>query len=149
MKHFLAGAILTAVSIASAITGRDDVPPQDFNDLGAAYGSVGKLDGSFDGSGVLISDQWLLTSAHVAALSSNMTFTVGGTEYDSAEIIIHPGYTLFDSSYANDIALVRLESSVTSVEPATLYRFGALNAVLGMDATWVGHGLSGNGTTGD
>ncbi|XP_051788085.1 complement C1r subcomponent-like isoform X1 [Erpetoichthys calabaricus] len=73
--------------------------------------------------GALISDQWVLTTAHVAEMETLKMYagrinTNGpkGVELHVAEKIIHPNYHLSSSkpqyNYDNDIALIKLEEKV-------------------------------------
>lgn len=148
-------SILLSATLAHASTMQapSDVPgltEQDHIDLGAQYASVGELDGAFSGSGVLIAPNWVLTAAHVADYSDNdeMTFTIGGQVYQSAEVILHPDYVTFASDHANDLALVRLDTAVGDIGPAKLWRFGQATDVMGLETSWVGYGQGGTGLTG-
>ncbi|XP_041034701.1 complement C1s subcomponent-like [Carcharodon carcharias] len=76
------------------------------------------------GAGALISDQWVLTAAHVVHEVSSLPMVAGitnskdlrhGTRLHHDKIFIHPGYeqpTGEGYNYDNDIALVRLRSKV-------------------------------------
>ncbi|GCB74930.1 hypothetical protein scyTo_0018920, partial [Scyliorhinus torazame] len=77
-----------------------------------------------NGAGALISDQWVLTAAHVVHEASSLSMVAGitntrrldhGTQLLHSQVFIHPGYNqpkAAGGSYDNDIALVRLRSKV-------------------------------------
>jgi len=144
---------------------REDVADSEFLNLAASalYQSVGKFtysvgSGSYIASGVLISPEWVLTAAHVTEGNdflgggiTNMNFsldTEGGVlSFAAAEWLTHPGWatTEGDLLAGYDIGLVRLSSSVTAVQAATLY----LQETLAIQAgTIVGYGATGTGLTG-
>lgn len=97
-------------------------------------------------SGTLIAPNWVLTVGHVTAVSS---FQVRGTgtQYGVAEIIRHPTFLAngSDLGFGFDVALVRLNTAVVGVTPASIYR-GA--ADIGQLATITGFGLGGVGSNG-
>nr|BAU69614.1 C1s2 [Sphyrna zygaena] len=77
------------------------------------------------GAGALISDQWVLTAAHVAEGAPSLSMVAGitstkhlerdGTRLQPAEVFVHPGYRPHSGqghNYNHDIALVRLRSKV-------------------------------------
>jgi len=147
-------SVLSAACMpALAGTIRDDVDDQLYLDLGTAdaYEAVGRFDWTSSGSvslasGTLISDQWVLTAAHVVddPAATNMTFTVGGEAYNVIETITHTDWT-GDVQNAGDLALVRLDRSVVAVTAATLY---SGQDEVEMIATVVGFGSTGDGLTG-
>ncbi|NQX02641.1 PEP-CTERM sorting domain-containing protein, partial [bacterium] len=47
-----------------------------------------------------------------------------------------------------DLGLLSLAAPVSSPAAATMIRFDTTNSILGQEATWVGHGLTGTGLTG-
>jgi hypothetical protein len=135
------------VAHAQASTILNDVDPQAYRDEAALYPMVGKVGGTgFQGSGVLISDRWVLTAAHVAAGKTNGTFSVGGVNYQIASAQTHPDNPPFSTTY--DVGLLYLSTPVSGVEAATMIRLGAPESVLGREAVWVGHGFTGTGTSG-
>lgn len=132
---------------ACAVTILHDADPQAYRDEAALYPMVGKVSGSgFQGSGVLISNRWVLTAAHVAAAKTNGVFQVGGIDYQIASAQVHPSNPPFSTTY--DVGLLYLATPVSGVEAATMIRLGAPESILGRLATWVGHGLTGTGLSG-
>lgn len=157
--------LLCLASLGQAGVRRDDVADSEFLNLAASalYQSVGKFtysvgSGSYIASGVLISPEWVLTAAHVTGGTnyagqgiSNMNFslnTEGGVlSFAAAEWLTHPGWATTQGNLlaGYDVGLVRLSSSVTAVQAATLY----LQETLAIQAgTIVGYGATGTGLTG-
>jgi hypothetical protein len=134
----------TLVSGAAASTILDTVNPQLYRDEAALYPAVGKVTGGFmNGSGVMISDRWVLTAGHITDFRSGGTYRVGGVDYTIDQVIGHPQHTpAFSSTY--DIGLLHLSSSVIGIDAATMWR-GDSASLLGREATWVGDGLTGTG----
>jgi hypothetical protein len=144
-------AALFACPFAHAGTVRNDRSPQKYLDLAAdpRYASAGAIhvDRSGEassGSGVLIGDRWVLTAAHLLSGTTNLTFTVGGAEYDADGWVMHPKYT-GDLRKGFDLGLVRLSEPVTDVTPAGLYRWRNEQNRVGV---FDGFGRTGTGRTG-
>lgn len=151
--------------LATAGVRRDDVADSEFLALAASalYESVGKFTysigaDSYIASGVLISPEWVLTAGHVTGGNnylgggiSNMSFslTTGDSilNYVTSEWITHPGWAATAGSLfaGYDLGLVRLSSSVTAVQAASLYLQEILQVQPG---TIVGYGSTGTGLTG-
>jgi secreted trypsin-like serine protease len=143
-------ALAVGCTQASTIIAPSDDPlvtAQMYKDEAALYEMVGKVTGSgLSGSGVLISDRWVLTAGHIARSKAGGVFNVGGTNYTILSTITHPSYLFGQDPF--DIGLVYLSSPVTTSNAATMIRFSEPNSILGREATWVGHGLTGTGITG-
>jgi hypothetical protein len=154
LTHLIRSAVFT-IAICSnspastiiAATAGTGVTAQDYRDLAASYACVGKVAGTFyNGSGVVISDRWVLTAGHVSLFKNGGTFTVGGANYLIDSVITHPSFTLTGPTY--DVGLLHISTTISGASPAEMLHFGSTLAVLGMEGVWVGHGLTGTGTTG-
>jgi hypothetical protein len=134
-----------------AVTIRDDVSDSSYVALGASpdYAAVGTfVGGLYTGSGVLIAPDWVLTAAHLLALTSSSagTFTIDGNSYTSDAVFADPAWDRTGTD-GNDYGLVHLSSPVSSVAPVALFT-GSAASVMGQTATWVGYGYGGTGLTG-
>jgi hypothetical protein len=148
--YLLAMLALTPASASTIISPTDDpgVTAQQYRDEAALYEMVGKVAGSgLSGSGVLISDRWVLTAGHVSVGKSSGSFTVGGSSYAILSSITHPQFSFNGPSY--DLGLLYLASAVSAVDAATMLRLDSPGSILGKEATWVGHGFTGTGLTGE
>ena len=139
---------------------RSDRPDSLYTNLARLpqYQSVGRIEWnqggfSFGGSGVSITDDWVLTAGHVVGGTddagggiSSMTFTVANRRYVADEWIAHPEWTSSGGSLdlGVDLGLVRLTRSVL-VDPASVYEGSNVRGEVG---TIVGYGATGNGTDG-
>ncbi len=141
---------LIAVSGLRASTILHTVDAQLYRDEAAFYPSVGKVSGSgFSGSGVLISDRWVLTAGHVSiGKQTGATFSLGGVDYIIESTILHPSYSAAGPSLSYDIGLLRLGAAVTGIGATEMFRFPDAGSILGREATYVGHGFTGTGLTG-
>ncbi|MES2661000.1 MAG: trypsin-like serine protease [Verrucomicrobiota bacterium] len=143
----LSFAFNTAVEASTIL---HTVDAQAYRDEAALYPSVGKVTGSgFSGSGVMLSDRWVLTAGHVSqGKQSGDIFNVGGVSYTIASSITHPGYSTSGASYSNDIGLLYLSAPVTGASATEMFRFDQPASILGREATYVGYGFTGTGLTG-
>lgn len=138
---------LAISSRSGASTILDTLDPQAYRDEAALYPMVGKVTGSgLSGSGVLISDRWILTAGHVADFKTSGTFNVGGVNYTIAGFVSHPSHSTLSTTY--DVGLLHLSTAVLGIEAATMLRIDDPVSILGREATWVGTGLTGTGLTG-
>lgn len=139
-------AAVTPNALAGII--RDDVPDSQYTGLAAQpqYAPVGHITFSgFHGSGTLISSRWVLTVNHLVNLNPT-TFTPDGQAgVNVAQQISYPGDTTLGTGF--DIGLMRLDTPITTITPATRY-VGAAPVGTGVEATFVGYGQSGTGLTG-
>lgn len=142
--------ILATACVAGASTILDTVDPQQYKNEAALYPMVGEVTGSgLTGSGVLISDRWVLTAGHVSrSKGTGGTFSLGGVNYAVQSTILHPSYSESGPSFSYDIGLLYLSTPVTGVNSAEMFRFDTANSILGKEATYVGTGFTGNGLTG-
>jgi hypothetical protein len=158
-------ALVCCLIAAPALAGtiRDDRLDTTYRSYGnqSQFAAVGSYSaGSAFGSFTLIAPQWALTAAHVVDTNLNAdlsddaitgdTLTVGGVTRHAAEAIVPVGINGNRGWDGNinagfDLALVRLDSPITTVTPATLY---TSFQELGKQITSVGFGQSGTGKTG-
>jgi secreted trypsin-like serine protease len=148
-------ALIGLLAAASASRGATIIAPTDdplvtaqmYRDEAALYQSVGKVTGSgLSGSGVLISDRWVLTAGHISFGKTSGTFNLGGIDYAIQSSITHPSYSFGSNPF--DLGLLYLSAPVSSADAASMIRFGEPGSILGREATWVGFGLGGTGLTG-
>jgi hypothetical protein len=144
-----AGLVLTAFP-AHASTILDTLDPQAYRDEATLYPSVGMVTGSgFSGSGVLISDRWVLTAGHVSqGKGAGGVFNLGGVNYSIGSTILHPGYSTSGGSYSYDLGLLYLTTATTGIGAAEMLRLDPPASILGREATYVGFGFTGTGLTG-
>jgi len=133
-----------SLAALNASTMLHTLDPQAYRDEATLYPMVGKVSGQgLSGSGVLISDRWVLTAGHIAGFKTGGKFTIGGADYLIQSHITHPSNTTFSTSY--DVGLLYLAAPVSGIETAVMLGFGTPGALLGREATWVGHGITGTG----
>lgn len=131
-----------------APTDDPNVTAQMYRDAALPYTSVGQVQGSgFNGSGVLIGENCVLTAGHVALSKAGGSFILGGVTYTIQSSIVHPNFSLTGPSF--DVGILFLSSDVSNAAPAQMYDFGdSSTSILGREATWVGRGFTGDGLTG-
>jgi hypothetical protein len=143
--------IVGLATTASAITIRDDRSQSDYLNLAsqAIYGSVGRIDettksAAYIGSGTLIAPNWVLTAGHMVSDATALKFTVGGSTYTASSWVYNPLWN-GNVTLGYDIGLVKLDTAITGITPATLYTG---TSELGKVGTMVGYGMTGTGLTG-
>ncbi|MEW6997099.1 trypsin-like serine protease [Colwelliaceae bacterium BS250] len=143
---------------SNAVVKRHDIPPEHY--------VVEKMpeyliDMPHEGHGVLIKSQWIVTVAHTIFYDYvGKNIIVGSKTYKIESVHIHPDYTkpnknLLKGDLAplmsffksrSDIALIKLTSAVSGVEPISIYKG---NSEKGKIITVYGKGATGNGLTGE
>lgn len=149
---------LCVFSIGShAVIKRHDVPAENYllNDAPEYL-----IDLPHEGHGVLINEQWVITVAHTIFYDyRGKELKIGLNHYQIENVFIHPEFkkpskSLLTGDLAplmsflkarSDIALIKLSSPVSSVQPVSLYKntneLGKVITVFGKGAT--GDGLKG------
>lgn len=114
-------------------------------------------DGEFNGGGVILNNQWILTAAHVinGYSASSISVCTGYTNLSSApnrstvnQVIKHPQY--YSHSGKNDIALIKLSSPLSfsttrkpiTVSNSTSYSNGTTATISGWGRRSVGGSIS-------
>ena len=143
---------LRAEHITPVIVRRDDLPRATIESdaLASPFDCVGIVSSGVGfGSGTLISSRVVLTAGHVvgATPSGTYRFGVGGADYFTTNVLLHPNYVSFDSSVqsGNDIALLIFDTDITGITPATL---NTNTNELGTVGVNVGYGYRGIGSLG-
>ena len=128
---------LVAVHSAGASTILHTVNPQLYRDEAALYPMVGTVTGTgLNGSGVMISDRWILTAGHIAQnKSAGGTFRVGGVDYTVQNSILHPNFAPASGSYTYALGLLYLSAPVTGSSTAEMLHFDTATSILGREAT--------------
>lgn len=113
-------ALTFSPSPAYAIITRHDVDDAEYVVDAADYPALVNLLEPGDCLATLVHPSYLLTVAHCAAeLETGATLSVGGETRTATTITLHPRW---NDANAFDIALVRLDSPVLSVQPIPLNR---------------------------
>jgi secreted trypsin-like serine protease len=136
--------------LSNAIIIRHDADDNDYKALAATFNSTvsffAKYEGKrvAEGTGTVIRNDWVLTAAHVAnILKIGDEVSVAGKIQKIQQIIIHPNWA--DRKFPNDVALVRIENTPSSITIAQLYE---RTDEAGKISTFIGRGDFGNGVSG-
>jgi hypothetical protein len=141
---FVLFGFLAMGTLAHASTILHTLDPQAYRDEAALYPAVGKVTGGgLSGTGVLISDHWVLTAGHIADFKTGGTYAIGGVDYLIQTAVSAPGHTAF--GLGNDVGLLYLTTAVTGILPTTMFHYGNSASLLGREATWVGIATTGTG----
>jgi hypothetical protein len=143
---------------SNAVVKRHDIPPENYViEKTPEY----LIDMPHEGHGVLIKSQWIVTVAHTIFYDyAGKDLLIGSKTYEIESIHIHPDYiqpnkdllkgdlaplmSFFKSR--SDIALIKLTSTVSGVEPINIY---AGKSEKDKKITVYGKGATGNGLTGE
>ena len=116
------------------------------------------VNGQFNGGGVILNNQWILTAAHVVYghSASSISVSTGYTNLNNdpnhssvSQVIMYPNYNISNSAI-NDIALIKLSSSLAfsskrkpiTVSNSTSYANGTTATVSGWGRRAVGGSAS-------
>lgn len=158
MKFLLFLALILLSISSQAVVKRHDIPAENY--------VVEKMpeylvDMPHEGHGVLINAQWIVTVAHTIFYDYvGQEIVVGSAPYKIESVHIHPDYVqpsdnLLKGDLAplmnffksrSDIALIKLTSAVSGVEPIGIYQG---ESEKGQIMTVYGKGATGNGLTGE
>ncbi len=133
-------------ALAGSIVTRHDRDDAAYKALGERYTCTANVGG---GTGTLVHPRWVITAAHVAQGLGPFSRTVrfGDEQRTIDKVFFHPSWKgqLESPEETLDIALVRLDAPVTSVDPVGVYRGGD---EVGMTIVFVGRGDTGDGERG-
>lgn len=175
LATFIAVAVLSAPTPGAALTyfqnlfGSSTVGTYLDNCCAAAdttrHAAFGDYIGSSDscdsvatvvGTATLIEPHWLLTAAHAAEFMRDRKVTFSDGEHQIVDVVLHWRWRCYrwmqrwlraqpPLSLVSDVALVRVEPSVTDVQPMPLYRD---RDEVGQVTVLVGRGATGDGQVG-
>ena len=174
--------ILLVTQVSSGGTRRHDTQDSSYLNLAAEYPSVGRLDilhgetGDLHdsyGSGILISDSWVLTAGHnvdkdydwlrdlwkdnvrLSDLNEHSRFKLDPSDVQTSYkfskmgtglgVILNDDWNGRNPTEGGDLALIRLSKPVKNAVPAEIYRG---SAEIGSEAVITGFGVSGDGESG-
>lgn len=135
--------LLFALFLPAEIIMRHDVEEHKYFELAERTGaSFIRLNA---GCGTFISENWIVTAAHVASAPQiGQDVKVGDKSYAIEQIVIHPDYK-DRVSIQHDIALIQLKEKVKGQATAKLY---TLEYEVGKEIVFVGTGYAGTGDKG-
>ena len=158
MKVLFILSIIFFSICSNAVVKRHDVSPENYViDKMPEY----LIDMPHEGHGVLINSQWVVTVAHTIFYDYvGKDLLIGSKVYEIESVHIHPNYTqpnknLLKGDFTplmnffksrSDIALIKLASSVSGVEPISIY---SGKSEKDKTITVYGRGATGNGLTGE
>lgn len=158
MKVLFILSIIFFSTCSNAVVKRHDIPPENYViDKMPEY----LIDMPHEGHGVLINSQWVVTVAHTIFYDYvGKNLLIGSKVYEIESVHIHPNYTqpnknLLKGDFTplmnffksrSDIALIKLASSVSGVEPISIY---SGKSEKDKTITVFGRGATGNGLTGE
>jgi len=152
MHHSRVAAVLVAVSLSLVAQAgvirhdRDDSLYRALADEPRYASAVAvEQDDAPHCSGTLVGPSWVLTAAHCTGIGDLSTVPADGSRTSVSDVFVHPDYDPNSIVNGFDLALLKLESPVTSVSPAQRYRG---NDEIGHVGTSVGYGWSGDGFSG-
>jgi hypothetical protein len=141
---------LVIISLAlQSLVVRHDVPDSKFILLASQYPQLCHLP---MGEATLIEGNWLITAGHIGVdlirdykNGHALEAICNGFEYKIEDVIVHPGFRSIEDGLNNDIALIKLERTVTGVVPVKIYEWPD---EVGMQIVIAGMGDHGTGLTG-
>ncbi len=154
----LISVLLTLSQYSFAVIKRHDVPAKNYE---VAKTPEYLVDMPHEGHGVLITPKWIVTVAHTIFYDyTGKKIKIRNKDYQISKVIIHSGYTQPDESLfkgdskplmnffkkRDDIALIKLSSSVNGITPIKLYED---TDEQGKKITVYGRGATGNGLIGE
>tara|TARA_R110002096_G_scaffold116719_3_gene252903 strand:+ start:5262 stop:6452 length:1191 start_codon:yes stop_codon:yes gene_type:complete len=149
MKQIFLSVIFLAYGFISIINNpiiiRHDVPEKAYIEFARELPVTDAIVmyNSTDLAGTLISDQWVLSAAHVAeTIKDGHKLIINGDSVGIEKIIIHPEW---ESNNRPDIALIKLKRKIENVKPIPLY---TLKDEIDKEVIVAGIGDFGTGKTG-
>lgn len=125
--------LLLLCSPAFCGTMKHDVAEEHYIEYGKKHGFVIRLRGKakegmgnpanaiVEGSAVLISQEWILTAAHVVEFMDDPFFAFEEQQYKITKVIKHPDFELYNFNCMGDIALCKIEKKILVNNFPSLY----------------------------
>ena len=133
-------ALLSMESLSPALTRRDDVTNAQLKAFANEHRYGGFVSAFWLGSGTLISPNWVITAKHLLnGGQANIYFWGASRSSPGNQHHYHPSL---------DVALMKLNSPITNIEPVNLYDLG-FGSEAGQDAVMMGAGYPGSGSAGE